>query len=175
MTNRARNAENYVTHTTTGDVLDDLGFSPEELPALKLRADALSSILDEVAAKNYSAKQLEKLLDEYQPQVSNLMRGKIAKLSLEKLLYYCARLGIQITTKFKPESKLKRESKMDEVLKAFGLSSARTPPRFLSPAMGHAMAAKKRKPISCLPVRGFAAAHKPKRTSRPSRIAARSK
>jgi predicted XRE-type DNA-binding protein len=175
MTNRASNAENYVTYTTTGDALDDLGFSPEELPALKLRADALSCILDEIAAKNYSAKQLEKLLDEYQPQVSNLMRGKIAKLSLEKLLYYCARLGIQITAKFKPESKVKRESQMDEVMKAFGLSSARTPPRLLSPAMGHAMAAKKRITISCMPVRGVAAAYKLKRTSKSSRIAARSK
>ena len=37
-----------------------------------------------------------KLLDEHQPVVSNLLRGKISQMSIEKLLMYADRLGLKL-------------------------------------------------------------------------------
>ena len=111
-TTRAR-VENKPTHVSKGNVLDDLGFSPSQASALKLKAEVLSAILDEIDARQYTAKDLVERLDEYQPQVSNLMRGKISKMSLEKLLAYCDRLGIGVTIDFQPATKNAREAYVD--------------------------------------------------------------
>ena len=80
------------THITKGDVLDDLGFTRAEASALKIK-----SILREIDKRGYSQRQLVDLLDEYQPSVSNLLQGKIAKVSIEKLLYYSDRLNIRVS------------------------------------------------------------------------------
>jgi predicted XRE-type DNA-binding protein len=84
------------SHITIGDVLDDLGFTRAEASALKIKADLLDSILREIEKRGYTQRQLVDLLDEYQPSVSNLLQGKIAKVSIEKLLYYSDRLNLQV-------------------------------------------------------------------------------
>jgi predicted XRE-type DNA-binding protein len=87
---------NRASHITRGNVLDDLGFSPEEALGLKLKARILSAILDEVRRQQYRQGQLVELLDEHQPVVSNLLRGKISQMSIEKLLGYAERLGLAL-------------------------------------------------------------------------------
>jgi predicted XRE-type DNA-binding protein len=84
-------------HITRGDVFDDLGFTRAEASALKIKADLLDAILCEVEKRGYSQRQLMDLLDEYQPSVSNLLQGKISKVSIEKLLYYSDRLNIRVS------------------------------------------------------------------------------
>jgi hypothetical protein len=39
--NNMRNGDNHPTHVTKGNVLDDLGFSLEELVVLKLKPDSI--------------------------------------------------------------------------------------------------------------------------------------
>jgi predicted XRE-type DNA-binding protein len=85
------------THITKGDVFDDLGFTRAEASALKIKADLLNAILGEIEKRGYTQRQLVALLDEYQPSVSNLLQGKIAKVSIEKLLYYSDRLNIRVS------------------------------------------------------------------------------
>ena len=85
------------THITKGDVLDDLGFTRVEASALKIKADLLNAILHEIEKRGYSQRQLVDLLDEYQPSVSNLLQGKIASVSIEKLLYYSDRLNLRVS------------------------------------------------------------------------------
>lgn len=84
---------------TKGDVLDDLGFSRSEAAALKIKAHLMDAIIDEVRRKDYTQAALVRILDEYQPNVSNLLQGKISKVSLEKLLFYTERLGLTATLK----------------------------------------------------------------------------
>jgi predicted XRE-type DNA-binding protein len=81
-------------HITKGDVLDDLGFSRAEAAALKIKAAIFEAILHEIDRRGLTQKQLVGLLDEYQPNVSNLVNGRIGRVSIEKLLYYVARLGL---------------------------------------------------------------------------------
>ena len=89
-------AANKATHITRGDVFQDLGFSPEKALALKFKARILVAILYEVKRRKYCQAQLVKILDEHQPVVSNLLRGKITQMSIEKLLIYADRLGLSL-------------------------------------------------------------------------------
>ena len=86
------------SHVTRGSVLDDLGFSPEQATALKFKAELYRAIL-KVAGK-YSQKELQIILGEPQPRVSELLNGKIASKSVDKLLSYAGRLGIEAKAKF---------------------------------------------------------------------------
>jgi len=80
-------------HVTAGDVFDDLGFSPKKAASLKLKAQLQSEIVKR--ASQYSREQLQTVLREPQSRVSDLMTGKIAKFSLDILVFYAAQLGIQ--------------------------------------------------------------------------------
>jgi predicted XRE-type DNA-binding protein len=85
---------NKPTHLTKGDVLDDLGFSHPEASALKVKSTIVEAILAEIARHGYTQRELVDVLDEYQPNVSNLLNGRISKISIEKLLGYADRLSM---------------------------------------------------------------------------------
>lgn len=80
-----------VTHDS---VLDDLGFSPEHAAALKFKVELYQAILK--VGEKYSRKELRKILGEPESRVSELLNGKIANKSVDKLLYYAGRLGIAV-------------------------------------------------------------------------------
>ena len=96
-------ARSKPTHVTRGNVLDDLGFSPEHAAILKFKADLYQAILKH--ARKYSPKQLQVILAEPQPRVSELLNGKIANKSVDKLLYYAGRLGIEAKARFPQTNK----------------------------------------------------------------------
>lgn len=105
-----KNQSNKPTHITKGDVLDDLGLSRSEASALKVKATLLDAILREIENQGYTQNQLVDILDEYQPSVSNLLRGKIDKVSLEKLLTYSDRLKMKTTLTVQAKSGAHRTS-----------------------------------------------------------------
>ena len=98
-----RNAKNNPAHLTRGNVLDDVGLSPEEAAIFKFKAQLYQAILKH--ARKYTAKQLETILGEYQPRISELLNGKIANKSVDKLLYYAGRLGIEPKATFPQTNK----------------------------------------------------------------------
>ena len=85
------------THVTRGNVFDDLGLPPDQAPALKFKAELYQAILK--YARKYSQKELQVILGEPQPRVSELLNGKIANKSVDKLLCYAGRLGIEAKAK----------------------------------------------------------------------------
>jgi predicted XRE-type DNA-binding protein len=89
---------NKPTNVTHGSVLDDLGFSSGPAGVLKFKAELYQAILK--VAKNYSQKELQRILGQPQPRVSELLNGKIASKSVDMLLYYAGRLGIEAKAKF---------------------------------------------------------------------------
>lgn len=93
-----KSAANKPTHVTRGNVLDDLGFSAEHATALKLKAELYQAILK--CARKYSQKELQIILGEPQPRVSELLNGKIAHKTVDKLLHYAGSLGIEAKVKF---------------------------------------------------------------------------
>jgi predicted XRE-type DNA-binding protein len=85
-----------------GNIFHALGFSKAEAAALEIKADILSAILDRIRSKKYTQSQLVKILDEHQPSVSNLMRGRIDQVSIEKLLRYANRLSLKTSVSVRP-------------------------------------------------------------------------
>jgi predicted XRE-type DNA-binding protein len=95
------------THITKGDVLDDLGFSRAEASALKVKAAIVEAILAEIERRGFTQRELVDILDEYQPNVSNLMNGRISKVSIERLLHYADRLKMQSRIELSPARRRK--------------------------------------------------------------------
>jgi predicted XRE-type DNA-binding protein len=93
-----RSAANKPTHITRGNAMDDLGFAPENATVFKFKAELYRAVLK--YARKYSQKHLQAILGEPQPQVSELLNGKIANKSVDKLLYYAGRLGIEVSGRF---------------------------------------------------------------------------
>ena len=102
------------THITKGDVLDDLGFSRAEVSALKVKAAIVEAILAEIDRRGLTQRQLVNVLDEYQPNISNLLNGRISKVSIEKLLLYADRLQMQsrIELRRTPKSKTPKPARL---------------------------------------------------------------
>src|ERR1039457_1063322 len=104
-------AENKPTHIVKGNIFDALGFSASEASALKIKAEILSAILEHVRAKGYTQAELVDILDEYQPSVSNLLKGRISQVSIEKLLRYADRLHLETRIAVRPMEAAPRRRK----------------------------------------------------------------
>ncbi len=103
--------ENKPTHIVKGNVFEALGFSASEASALMIKAEILSAILEHIRAKGYTQAQLVDILDEYQPSVSNLLKGRIAQLSIEQLLRYADRLNLNTSIAIRAVESKPRRSK----------------------------------------------------------------
>ncbi len=92
---------NKPTHATTGNVFEDLKFSSDEAAVMALKVQLHSEIIKAMKRQKLSPRQLEKVLDVPQPRVSELLGGKISKMTSDKLAKYLSRLGrsVQIKTK----------------------------------------------------------------------------
>ncbi len=90
----------------TQKLFEDLGFSPEEAKALKMKTDLHTEIVK--AASRHSRHQLESILQTSQPRISDLLRGKMSKFSLEMLMLYAERLGLD--TKIETHARTKGAS-----------------------------------------------------------------
>jgi len=101
-----------------GNVFEAIGFSQSEATALTVKAEILSAILEHIRGKRYTQAQLGDILDEHQPSVSNLLRGRIGNVSIEKLLRYADRLRLKtnITVQAMPPRRVnsRRASKQME-------------------------------------------------------------
>ena len=82
---------------STGNLFADLGFAAEDAEHLKVRADlmvALTKILD---ARELSQADAAKLLGVSQPRISDLVRGKIDKFSVDTLISMLAAAGAHVS------------------------------------------------------------------------------
>ncbi len=82
-----------IAHISYGSVLDDLDVAPGKLASFKLRAELHAHIIK--VASRYSQSELQELLNESQPRISDFLRGKVTKFSLETLMEYAERLGMR--------------------------------------------------------------------------------
>jgi predicted XRE-type DNA-binding protein len=94
----------------SGDIFRDAGFSPRESVELRFKAELYQAIL--TVAKQYKPKDLEILFAEPQPRVSELLNGKIANKSIEKLLWYAGHLGIVPKSTFPQSRKQEVEAQL---------------------------------------------------------------
>jgi predicted XRE-type DNA-binding protein len=74
--------------TSTTDVWEFLGFTPKQSADLRLRVLIFDKIRDEILTNEFAPRDIEKILDEPQPRISDLLNGKLEKFSSDKLFRY---------------------------------------------------------------------------------------
>jgi predicted XRE-type DNA-binding protein len=84
---------------SSGNVFVDLGFSPEHAAILQMRADLMADLRKVIKAKKLTQAKAAKLLGVSQSRVSDLVRGKWEKFSLEMLITLATRAGIRVHIK----------------------------------------------------------------------------
>ena len=89
-------AKGIISHVTKGDVLLDLGLSPEEAASLRARGELLVQIQEAVKSRKLKQRELAKILGAHQPDVSNLLGGRVTKFSLDRLVEFASRLGMKV-------------------------------------------------------------------------------
>lgn len=71
---------------SSGNVFTDLGFSAEEAQKLKIRSDLMIELTNLIEARELTQAAAAKLLGVTQPRISDLVRGKIDRFSLDTLI-----------------------------------------------------------------------------------------
>ena len=80
-------------------VFDAIADSPEDALNMKLRATLIHEIRVRVDAAGWTQKKTAHRLGITQPRVSDLLRGKLSKFSLDALVNMLARLGSDVELK----------------------------------------------------------------------------
>jgi predicted XRE-type DNA-binding protein len=81
---------------SSGNVFADLGFDNEEAVLLKLRADLMAGLRVTIAERGWTQQQAAEHLHVGQSRVSDLVRGKWEKFSLDMLVTLAARAGRKV-------------------------------------------------------------------------------
>ena len=79
---------------SSGNVFTDLGFPPEEAAILAMRADLMAQLRLAVEKREWTQVEAAKVLGVSQSRVSDLMRGKWDKFSLDMLVTLATRAGL---------------------------------------------------------------------------------
>jgi predicted XRE-type DNA-binding protein len=82
-----------------GNVFIDLGYSLEEAAILQMRADLMADLRKYIKTKKLTQAKAAEILGVSQSRVSDLIRGKWEKFSLEMLITLATRAGMRITLK----------------------------------------------------------------------------
>lgn len=78
---------------SSGNVFTDLGFPPDEAAILALRAELMARLRETLAERGWTQTQAAQQLRIGQSRVSDLVRGKHDKFSLDMLVRLTARAG----------------------------------------------------------------------------------
>ncbi len=84
---------------SSGNVFIDLGYSPDEAAILQMRADLMADLRKFIKAKKLTQAKAAEILGVSQSRVSDLIRGKWERFSLEMLVTLATRAGMRITLK----------------------------------------------------------------------------
>jgi predicted XRE-type DNA-binding protein len=81
---------------STGNVFQDLGFSPEDAENLKLRADLMIELSKLIKVRRLTQAKAAKVFGVSQPRVSDLVRGKIDRFSVDTLVAMLGHAGAHV-------------------------------------------------------------------------------
>ena len=81
---------------SSGNVFADLGFDPAEAAVLQMRAELMARLREEIHAHGWTQAQAAERLGVSQARVSDLVRGKWEKFSLDMLVRLSERAGRKV-------------------------------------------------------------------------------
>jgi predicted XRE-type DNA-binding protein len=82
---------------SSGNVFVDLGYSEEEARILQMRADLMAKLRKFIKAKKLRQAGAAEMLGISQSRVSDLVRGKWEKFSLEMLIILATKAGMRVS------------------------------------------------------------------------------
>lgn len=87
---------NAVVTPSSGNVFTDLGFGPGEAAVMGMRADLMARLRVLVQTEGWTQEQAAERFGISQSRVSDLLRGKWDKFSLDMLITLAARAGRKV-------------------------------------------------------------------------------
>lgn len=84
---------------SSGSVFTDLGFPPDEAAILQMRADLMTDLRKFIKAKKLTQAKAAAIFGVTQSRVSDLMRGKWERFSLEMLITLATKAGMHVSLK----------------------------------------------------------------------------
>ena len=82
---------------SSGNVFTDLGYSPDEAAILQMRADLMADLRKWIKAKRLTQAKAAENLGVSQSRISDLIRGKWERFSLEMLITLATRAGMRVS------------------------------------------------------------------------------
>jgi predicted XRE-type DNA-binding protein len=83
----------------TQTAFEALGYAPEEAEHLRIRADLMSALGEVVAERGWTQAEAARALGVTQPRISDLLRGKIDRFSIDTLVHLLSQAGADVTFK----------------------------------------------------------------------------
>jgi predicted XRE-type DNA-binding protein len=84
---------------SSGNIFIDLGFPPEEAAILQMRSELMADLRKFIKDKHLTQAKAADIFGVSQSRVSDLIRGKWEKFSLEMLIALATKAGMRITLK----------------------------------------------------------------------------
>ncbi len=81
---------------SSGNVFLDLGFPPEEAAILLMRSELMVALKKFIESKKLTQTEAAEILGVSQSRVSDLIRGKWEKFSLEMLIILATKAGMRV-------------------------------------------------------------------------------
>lgn len=81
---------------SSGNVFRDLGFSTQEATNLKIRSDLMIRLSKVIETRGLTQAQAAKLFGVTQPRISDLVRGKIDRFSVDTLIAMLGHAGVKV-------------------------------------------------------------------------------
>lgn len=81
---------------SSGDVFQDLGFSPGESEKLRIKAKLMATIETFIVEKKLTQAEAAELMGVSRPRVSDVVRGRIEKFTIDALVDMLTKAGFQI-------------------------------------------------------------------------------
>jgi predicted XRE-type DNA-binding protein len=91
---------------SSGNVFRDLGFSAEEAGHLKVRADLMIQLTRIIQTRGLTQARAARLFHVSQPRISDLVRGKIDRFSVDSLIEMLGHAGARVAIRVLPRKKV---------------------------------------------------------------------
>ena len=107
---KKKSKEEISFEKSSGNIFEDLGFSnPQEAEAKSKLAIEIFLIIKE---RGLTQEEAAKIMGTDQPHVSDIMRGKISRFTIDRLMKFLVALGKNVEIKIKPVSSKKRQPRI---------------------------------------------------------------
>jgi len=91
------------------NAFEAVGFGPMEAEHLRIRADLMLEVERIIEARGLTQAEAAKLLHVTQPRISDLIRGKLERFSIDTLVEMLSRAGVDVTVKVRRRKVSNRE------------------------------------------------------------------